>query len=242
MYTGVDGCRAGWVSVTLKNRGFELELFSAFKPLVDHHLKSKIILVDMPIGLVSKPLRYRECDRLARKILSPKRHPSVFSPPVRVVLKSKSYAEACRLSRAEIGVALSLQSYNLMKKIKEVDSLLVKNKELTSLIKEAHPEVAFCALAGRPMNHHKRTPEGQRERRATLKPYLTQLEKIETEAKNKFRRGQVGEDDLLDAVALAVMAKVAKSNLVSLPREVPLDSKGLPMQIVYFDKQLRLKL
>jgi predicted RNase H-like nuclease len=40
--------------------------------------------------------------------------------------------------------------------------------ELQQVIHEAHPELSFCEMAGRPLEHSKKTTLGEQERVATL--------------------------------------------------------------------------
>jgi predicted RNase H-like nuclease len=47
------------------------------------------------------------------------------------------------------------------------------------------------------------------------------------------RIGSSNRDDLLDAMALALTAKLGAEGFKTLPEEPPEDSKGLPMEIVY---------
>jgi predicted RNase H-like nuclease len=111
----------------------------------------------------------RECDRKARRDLGP-RGGSVFVPPVRAVLNARSFEEACELSRASSkhDRALSKQTWGIVPKIEEADELLRLNPDLRSIIREVHPEVCFCELAGEPMAFAKSKPEGRADRRKAL--------------------------------------------------------------------------
>jgi len=240
MYVGVDGCRGGWIAVGITARGkWQVELFTRISQLVKHFEKARVILVDIPIGLISKPRLHRNCDKLARRLLSPKRHSSVFPAPVRAVLKARNYRDACRISAAEIGVQLSLQSYNILSRIAEVDRFLKKNPDVP--VFESHPEVAFTSLGGRPMNHHKKTKKGKGERVTLLNHHFSGLAELQSSVRSRFKHRVVADDDILDAMVLAVMARVARGKLSCLPSERELDKTGRPMQILFYDKQLRFQ-
>jgi predicted RNase H-like nuclease len=85
------------------------------------------VTVDIPIGLPehSEP-GGRECDRLARGMLKPHLHGSVFSTPPRAVLGARSYDGARRIARSHStsGSSLSRQAYGILPKIREVDECM----------------------------------------------------------------------------------------------------------------------
>jgi predicted RNase H-like nuclease len=129
-----------------------------------------IVAVDVPIGLLEAyEIGGRECDRKARHDLK-QRGSSVFVPPVRSILNARSFEEACELSRASSkhNKALSKQTWGIVPKIKEADDLLTLKPDLRSILREVHPEVCFCELAGRPMKFAKSNSEGRAERRNAL--------------------------------------------------------------------------
>ena len=95
---------------------------------------------------------------------------SVFPAPVRSVLAASSWEDACARSRASApgGKAISKQTYFILPKIREVDDFLRARPELREVVREVHPEVCFCELAGRPMDYPKKKQEGRDERRQAL--------------------------------------------------------------------------
>lgn len=165
-YIGVDGCKAGWFYVGINCRGeCGFGVFRILAELWRANKENTLILCDIPIGLPSKNNPSRKCDTLARKLLSPLRHSSVFTPPCRETLSAKSYAEACRINDAVLGKKLAIMAWNITGKIREADNLLLENPPARNRLHESHPEVCFCMLnGGDPMAYYKKKPEGQQER------------------------------------------------------------------------------
>ncbi|HEY4320404.1 MAG TPA: DUF429 domain-containing protein [Gemmatimonadales bacterium] len=119
---GVDGCPGGWLCVV--QRGTVLSAM-VVDSIADALLRFEptLLMVDIPIGLMDSGSR--ECDLLARQMLKPKRHASVFNTPVRAVLVAETYAAANALHReVDNGRGMSAQSFAIMPKINEVDQLL----------------------------------------------------------------------------------------------------------------------
>ena len=161
---GIDGCRSGWIVVLVEYDAGHLcnhhvTLCPTFADVLGLDPKPKVIAIDIPIGLLDKPEPGgRECDRQARKLLG-RRASSIFSPPTRSMLEATHYEQV----RTQ---GLSIQSFNILPKIREVDRLMTL--ELQKRIHEAHPELAFMSLAGAPMTHNKKTREGREERLRAL--------------------------------------------------------------------------
>jgi predicted RNase H-like nuclease len=221
---GVDGCRQGWVAVTLADDGsLSAQLVTALDGLVAE-LRSGVVAalaVDMPIGLLNQARR--ACDVEARRLLGPRRS-SVFPAPSRVTLDAADYDDACRRSRAAVGVALSRQAFNLLPKIRQLDRL-VDPADQDRLV-EAHPECAFARLAGRPLAEPKRTAEGQAVRRRLL------IDHDEAFGPLLARSSGLPTLDLIDAAVLAITAKrVAAGDEHRLGHDV--DPTGLSATIVY---------
>ena len=160
-------------------------------------------------------------------MLGPGRATSVFSPPVSAGLVGSDYRDALRLN----GSGMSKQTYNITQKIREVDQSM--QPSLQRRVYEAHPELTFRALAGKPLKHNKKTLAGQRERRELLKAHF---DVIDPEAlRERFGRSSPALDDILDAHALAVTAlRIQGQAAERLPRAQPeCDSKGLRMEMWY---------
>ena len=108
---GVDGCRAGWFAIVNDAAGeAELGIFASISELWGACSDAGAILIDIPIGLISKAGGGRSCDAAARGVLKPLRHSSVFTPPCREALSADSYAEACRINLRVCGRKISKQT------------------------------------------------------------------------------------------------------------------------------------
>jgi predicted RNase H-like nuclease len=167
---GVDGTPGGWAVVACKEGQMRARRIARLAEIFDHPPYPDIAAVDIPIGLLDAyEIGGRECDRKARRDLG-RRGGSVFVPPVRAVLNARSYEEACELSRgsSKHDKALSKQTWGIVPKIREADDLLRLKPDLRSTIREVHPEVCFCELAGKPMKFAKSNSEGRAERRNAL--------------------------------------------------------------------------
>lgn len=121
------------------------------------------VVVDMPLGLSADG--DRAADRAARERLGARRS-TFFPTPVRGVLDHDDFASANAASRQASGRGLSMQSWNLVPKIRELDRLVEERHHHTVL--EGHPESSFAELAGAPLASKKSTPEGRSARIALL--------------------------------------------------------------------------
>ena len=158
---GVDGYRDGWVVVRLDVAGAvgvcTFQTFAEIAPL-----DVRVIAVDIPIGVPETGLR--PADVAARRFVGG-RASSVFPTPPRVALEAESFAEALARARGATGRGISAQSYALRRRILEVEAVARTDERVV----EVHPEVSFAELAGSPLAHSKRTPEGLSERRGHLR-------------------------------------------------------------------------
>ncbi|MGH7205145.1 MAG: DUF429 domain-containing protein [Nitrospiraceae bacterium] len=232
---GVDGCKAGWMVVLVEEQGqltqsSEVRLCTKFEEVLALSPAPAVIAVDIPIGLLETPQQGgRACDQEARRLLGRRRASSVFSPPSRTVLEARDYADARRRS-------LSIQAFGILPKIREVDRLMTL--ELQDLVHEAHPELAFTALAGHPMRFNKKTARGRRERLRALEQapghFFRGIRQTFVNGLKAFTRRQVAPDDLLDAYALACTAlRIADGKAQRVPPDPPIDRRGLRMEIWY---------
>ena len=162
---GVDGCPGGW-SVAIWDGGtLRLERHETLTELVGLARDGALDLVaiDMPMGLLDTDRRAGDAE--LRRRLGPRRA-SLFPPPVRVVLEAADYDEARAGSRSVCGRAPSIQAWNLVPKIAELDALLTPADQ--TVVVEAHPELAFARLGGSPRPDAKSTPAGRADRRLLL--------------------------------------------------------------------------
>jgi predicted RNase H-like nuclease len=236
MYIGIDGCRAGWFAVCIAPGGKVIfTVFSHIEKLW-HEYKNfnPLILVDIPIGLPYRDIPVRHCDTEARKLLGPNRRSSVFSPPCREAVAAASYEEACSVNLKITGKKISLQTWGIVPKIREVDECLRRHPEAVRYFRESHPEVSFRALNGQiPALHYKKSKVGFEERRIVLTPLLTDADTVIASALKAFRRKEVAPDDILDAMTLAISGYAACGQLHTIPETPQKDACGLNMEIVY---------
>ena len=236
---GVDGCPAGWFAVELKASGeFDWQVVSALGDLVNYAGDADRIFVDIPIGLPVGSGE-RECDQEARKVLGRPRASSVFRAPVRAALAARDYANACDISRTATaigntkGKGITKQTYAIIPKLQEVDTLLRDSAKARRLVREVHPEVCFWALAGMPMKHGKKRSAGFDERLKALRTVWQSVDVLVADVLAKTLRKCVGRDDILDAAVAALTACQDESALNRLPEKRVEDECGLPMQMVY---------
>ena len=228
---GVDGCRGGWVGALWLDGapGPVVLAASEFGALVREATRVctgagglQVVGVDIPIGLPDAGPR--EADRLARQAL-PGRAASVFSTLVRPAYEAPHYAAARSVAVERTGRSASAQAFALGRKILEVDAWL--RRQPRSRVVEVHPEVSFAALnGGEPIPAGKKTPAGMTARRATLEAEGMRVPDLPRGL------GGVGEDDLLDACAVAWSARrVARGEARSLPDPPEVFSDGVPAAI-----------
>jgi predicted RNase H-like nuclease len=231
-YIGVDACRKGWFAVSMgPNNVWEIGIFDSIGDLLNACQRNALILIDIPIGLPDNGKR--KCDVEARKILK-KRAASVFPVPCRQAIHADTYKKACRINQKILGVKLSMQTWNISEKIREVDDLLCSNDKARRSMRESHPEICLWALADqRPMTHYKKSNRGFAERRKLLKRINPATEKIVNSAMQRFLRKDLARDDILDAIVLGISAASGKKSLDTIPKNPPRDAVGLPMEIVY---------
>ena len=220
---GADACRGGWVAAVFNGRRAEVHVFRDFDTLWEKlGSEVEVVLADVPIGLPEDG-RQRRCDILARRMLGWPRGASVFPVPCRQAVYAGSYREASTINLRVTGRKLSLQSWNICGRIREVDTLLLGCREARERVRETHPEVCFAGLRGEPMRHSKRSRAGVEERRLLLERWS-----------GCTLRGAM-KHDVLDALAGAVTAWLGLAHGFSrLPPEPEYDPKGLRMEILYF--------
>jgi predicted RNase H-like nuclease len=180
------------------------------------------VAIDIPIGLAADGPRRADVE--ARRQLGPRRS-SVFPAPVRSVLNAVSYEEACAVSRAACGKAISKQLFNILPKIREVDALVTPLRQ--QRLFEMSPELSLAVLAGAPMAHAKTTAAGRAERVRVLGDIFGH-EQIEHYVRRTPAGAQV--DDVLDAFAGAWTARrVASAQHLQFGGDV--DERGLRMEV-----------
>jgi predicted RNase H-like nuclease len=245
---GVDGCKAGWVAVTLLPGGEpRCAVFPSFAMLVDQLPGDAVIAVDMPIGLPERTGHGgRGPEALVRRHLGA-RQSSVFSIPSRSAVHAEpgpfdgpeawyaAHRRASAVARATSDPprGISIQAFGIFAKIREIDRLLRDQPALRARIIESHPEAAFWRLnGGQAMATPKKVkgavnPAGMAERRALLARLGLGAEFLEARPP-----GGAGADDVLDAAAvLFVAARHARGEAVPFPDPPGADECGIPLAI-----------
>lgn len=194
-----------------------------------------VIFIDIPIGLRDGGKEERSCDLHARRLLGVPRASSVFPAPCRPALYASDYIEASTINRTMTGRGLSRQSWAIVRKIREVDSLLRNDKRARGVFREVHPELLFWALnGGKAMGFRKGTRAGFEERLSVLENCLPESKNIVDHAKGAFRRADVRPDDVLDALVAALTAFLSRCFSASIPEDPDRDEYGLPMEMVFY--------
>jgi predicted RNase H-like nuclease len=215
---GVDGWRGQWVGARLEGRRVTLSVLpDAAAVLAEPDVE--VVAIDMPIGLSDDGPR--ACDVAARKLMG-RAGSSVFPAPLRPVLACASYEEACAVSRAASGKALSVQAWNLVPAIRSLDEALGDPPD--ARVHEAFPELAFRAL-DKEVASPKATARGLAERIRALEPVLDVLDAL-AEAP-----AGVPAVDCLDACAVAWSARRIAEGSASSVGGDERDARSRPMRI-----------
>jgi predicted RNase H-like nuclease len=153
----------------------------------------------------------------------------VFTPPTRPLLEATHYAQVR-------GHGLSIQAFNILPKIREVDRVMTP--ALQQRVYEAHPELAFQALAGHPLQESKRTVAGRTARLQVLEHIPSRLfHGIRAAYEHVLRtckRADVAPDDILDAYVLMWTAlRIWRAQARRVPCVPLVDARGLRMEIWY---------
>jgi predicted RNase H-like nuclease len=217
---GIDGCPGGWVGAFVDGDQVSWHA-AAFVDLLG--LPAAVVAVDIPIGLPTGAAR-RAADVEARAVLGRQRS-SVFFAPARAVLEAVDQPDATRLSRAAGSTGVSIQMFNVLAKVAEVDEALRSDAAKAARVVEVHPEVSFRRLARTHVLPSKRTAAGRQARLEALRPWLPGL------ALPTPLPGRARADDCMDALACAWTAsRWARGEAEVLGGG--LDSVGLSMRIV----------
>lgn len=240
--SGVDGCRGGWLAFHFDGKSWSGNLFEGINELYSTS-DSKLILIDIPIGLRTYESSERLCDLEARKILK-KRKSSIFPAPSRPVIHCNEYRAASRKNKEATGRALSKQTFNIIPKIREVDNFIRSEhyNPRKKRIREVHPEVCFWGLNGcSEMEYNKKSALGICERMGVLNDYMKDVNKIFDNTRSRYKKYQVADDDIIDALVCAVTALFNES-LSTFPASPEKDTNGIPMEIVYYQTNEKRKL
>jgi predicted RNase H-like nuclease len=217
---GVDGWRGRWVGALLDGRRVTLlDLPDAAAVLAVPDVE--VVAIDMPIGLSEDGVR--TCDVLARRRLG-RAGSSVFPAPLRQVLDATDYLDACRISVAASGRALSKQSWNLVPAIRSLDDAL--GTPPSGRVVEVHPELSFRALGDRVVSP-KATARGLAERIRALQPAMDVLDAL------AVAPAGIPAVDALDACAAAWSARRLADGRGECLGDGAIDGRDRPMRICW---------
>ena len=228
---GIDGCKIGWICVSMDNETRQLKAM-LINNIADINFNSyDYIAIDIPIGLPASGSR--ECDIGARAFIKP-RGCCVFPAPIRPMLRAKDYTDACNIKFKVDGIKISVQTWNIMPKIIEVDNLLQNQENRKTLFTEIHPEVSFCCMNGdRPLLINKKLKDGRKDRIQLIDAAFGSGTFQQLKSSIVPSKGW-GNDDLLDACAALWTAKRIKDKKAhTIPDQFSNDGTELPMRIVY---------
>jgi predicted RNase H-like nuclease len=215
---GVDWGSNGWVCACLDGSEWSVSLEPSILSVWRRYGEGidGPLLVDIPIGLVAAGAR--ECDRAAKSAMAAHdRGASVFLTPPRPALRATTYEEAKAATEARTDGSLTVQAWRLLPRVQEVDDLLQSAVSPGRAIRESHPEVCFHALADGDGLGSKHDAAGADARAAVLDAHVTgaaaayedlvasHIDDQPSHAR-RFRAGN--DDDILDAMCLAVTARV----------------------------------
>lgn len=235
-YVGADWGSSGWAVAELDD---EDELTLGFAPTLWNlwHERRQSerpdqLCIDVPIGLPEA--RRRECDAEAKVQLGERRN-SIFWTPIREAVYEDRLPAAKDEQTDVTDYSISNQTWAIVPRIREVDGFLRTTGDAQEIVRESHPEVCFQHLNGGELLPPKSTEDGLATRRELLADALgIDCEAVVTELTEPSYARRAAEDDVLDAIVLALTAKrVANGEFGTLPDSPPKDGEGLPMEILY---------
>ncbi|WP_019039262.1 DUF429 domain-containing protein [Psychroflexus tropicus] len=228
---GMDSCPLGWIAIIHDSKTFKYEAVKSIEELVKIHSDLERIFIDIPIGLSSDHFT-RTIESKLRKELG-NRSSTIFSPACRKAVYASNYDEAREINKQIIGKSVSIQSYNISKKIKEVDLFLESKQEHLDVF-ESHPEICFKYLNNENVIQSKKsTPEGFQERFEILTNSYPELEQFLESIQNTFTKSKVKPDDILDAMVLCVASLNSEDNPRFFQDDNTIDQKGIFVRIGY---------
>jgi len=232
---GIDGCKAGWVCIAVDDAGaWEARVLPDISSVWDTFSDRPLLLIDVPIGLVEKGENGRPCDVAARRVLGFPRASSVFSPPARPSLTAPSREVASENNYRLTGKRITVQTWGIVPKIREVDDFLRANPQALAKIREVHPEVLFWGLnGGLAIKSSKKTKMGSEERLEVLERFFPQARQVCEHCTTIYRRSELALDDAIDALVAALAGAIGGETLRTLPATPTRDPKGIPMEMAY---------
>lgn len=231
---GIDVCAAGYLAISLDEGNAGYRLLESDSELFEFLNKHDRVFIDIPIGL-QDDTEVRECDRLLRERLGPDYKESIINPPIRDAVAAPTYGEASVISYEKMEKQVPMQSWSLAPAIRTMQQFFEKSANGRNTIFESHPELLYQILnGGSSILQKKATKKGLRHRLYLLKEQNKYVDDFFRDIKEDYRRNQVEEDKIIDAMALALFAlRSADEPVKTLPENPPQDATGLPMAIHY---------
>ena len=195
---GIDGCRFGWVVAEERTKGdLSIRLIEDLSDLESISSQKAIAGIDIPLAIHKKG--FRMADAEARTLLK-SRASTIFSAPALETLHSDDYTTACEINESICGKKISKQSWFLFSKIKEARTIFCHAHKKIKLY-EVHPELSFMAMNDmKVIELGKKTNEGFKMRYKLVKMLFPKFDFEKIRA--NFKRGDVANDDILDAIAV----------------------------------------
>ena len=242
-FVGVDWAIKGWFAIGFDEAGDYDMAHGSFRSIVDRYSSASMILVDIPIGIPRGQMEGRLCDQAARETLGPRFSSSVFRVATREAMQDRMVKGLTRAQAHEReairtgGPGINSQSWGIIPQIAEVDEVMPAMSEGQQRIREVHPEVCFWALNGNePMPCAKTTLKGYYDRLKILRTFEQRTDEIVESALPFTCDNRAAADDILDALAAAVTARLGyPDKLKTLPETPPKDEHGLRMEMVFYN-------
>ena len=159
-YVGVSWSDGSWLAVAFTADGYEETVVA--EGIGDiwarYEEDTRLILVDVPIGLVQSGDPRRRCDALARSVLGP-RAGALVDPPVREATRKRRYSTAKRVHERKADATLAEDAFALSEGIAMCDELLQEVPEAAAVVRGSHPELCFRAFAPEPLDHDVRVAD-----------------------------------------------------------------------------------
>jgi predicted RNase H-like nuclease len=234
---GVDGCPAGWLAAfaRLEDAEVRLRVVPQFADVLAAPEQPVVIAVDIPIGLPERVGRGGRAAENAVRPLLGARQSSVFSVPSRAAVAQVDYRTACAVAVATSDPPrkVSRQLFMLAPKIREVDAILLADADTRHRVFEVHPELAFWRLnEERPLDEPKKYKGRCHEPGLASRRLLLVAAGLAPSAVHAQALKGAGPDDVLDALACAVIARrIAAGQADPFPDPPERDACGLPMAI-----------
>ena len=226
-FVGIDGCKNGWISIGNSNCNFKKSIIifkEKFSDLINEYPSNSIFLVDMPL-ILTKSKKIRACD-IEAKLFLKKRQSSIFLAPCFQALKAESYEKANRINRKITSLGLSKQSWNLFKKIIEMQPYAFDKK-----VFEGHPECSFAFYNKKPMDYNKTSLKGLFLRLEIINQIGFNLIDLSKKLSNEI---QAKPDDLIDAAILCWSAsRIVNGQANHLPKKINPSEKQKKMAIYF---------